>query len=98
MELTVESFIDTYKPIENPLARANDRLTDSLGKVVYDKLEYAALAGRAFDKTIWSVFMKGDKYKIIPGIYHHGDDGLVGYIIGECPYHRNDIANLELIV
>lgn len=93
-------FLDLYKPICNenhPFP--NSYLNDELGNIVWDKREYSLLGNYISEKRIWTVSkINKHTYEIVTGIKLSGKKELIGYIITDIAYHRNEIGNLKVII
>lgn len=98
-QIDLETFIDKYQPICNQFRPyGNKKVTDVLGHVVYDKKDYAMVAPFMGEKRLWTVMQVDNKVAITPGSYIVDKPEYLGYIVTECPFHINDMGNLEVTV
>lgn len=99
--LDVLDFIDMYKPICNNHRPFDTPLIEyfgeDLGNSIWHKQDYALLGNYLGEKKIWVVNKESDtEYTISAGIRISDQTNLVGYILTDIPYHRNDIGVLKV--
>lgn len=98
-ELTPYDFVDMYIPICNDSRPFDSPIKLLIGDVVWNKQDFALLGNYLGEKRIWAVNKISDtKYEIHAGVRISDQTNLLGYIITEIPYNRNDIGVLKIEV
>ena len=98
-EITVNEFIECYKPICNECTPYPDnQLKEVLGPIIWDKRDYSRIAVELRSKTMWTIFEDDSSYYIVATTTHSMSNELVGYIICENPYETNDISRIKVVI
>jgi len=113
-EISIQEFIDTYKPICNDKSPfPNGLLKERLGNIIWDRREYRRMGNHINRKQIWTVFKVSDwldmcekPHKVfslcdkyvIVATVNVAWANVTGYILCDVPYHTNDVSNLMVIV
>ena len=93
-------FLDWYAPVCNDkIPFKHSTLTPMIGKIIWDKRDFSLLANYLGEKRLWTVNDIGNgKFTLVPGVRIRNQEDLIGFIVTEVEYNRNDIGNLKVLI
>lgn len=94
--LDLYDFLDMYCPIDSNSLLPKGTVSEEIICKVFDRREYKDIAHYVGNRQLWTLSKIDNKFIITTGPKIRDTQDLIGYLVTEIPFNRNDMGTLRV--